>query len=80
MAEKNGGKWYNEMPWKKYNVVANLTDDEGDAFIVELMFVKDDGSKSPSITMHFEDIAELESLSEYIIGLAKELKSDRSDV
>lgn len=80
MAKKNDSKWYNEMPWKKYNVVASLTGDEGDAFTVKLMFMKDDGTKSPSITICFEDIAELESLSEYIIGLARELKSDRSGV
>lgn len=80
MEKKNDSKWYNEMPWKKHNVVASLTDDEGDAFTVELMFVKDDGTKSPSIMMYFEDIAELESLSEYITGLARELKSDRSGV
>ena len=80
MEKKNDSKWYNEMPWKKHNVVASLTGDEGDAFTVELMFMKEDGTYSPSITICFENIAELESLGEYIIGLARELKSNRSDV
>lgn len=66
--------WYLENGLPHSSVIASVTKDSVKGFIVELKLMNQDGRTSPSISLVFENIEELDALANGIVALAKEVK------
>lgn len=66
--------WYLEKGLPHSSVIASVTKDSVKGFIVELKLMNQDGRTSPSISLVFENIEELDALANGIVALAKEVK------
>jgi len=67
--------WYLGNQLRKSNVIASVTKDNEKGFIVELKLMNPtDGRTSPSISLVFENIEELNALANGIVALAEEIK------